>query len=91
MTLYKAKNIRTFKTVRDAKIDILTNGPIQTSFAVFEDFLAYSKGVYKHIIGKFLGGHSIKVVGWGVEGGIKYWIGANSWGIKWGEEGYFRI
>lgn len=38
-----------------------------------------------------LGGHAVKIVGWGVEDGIKYWICANSWGPSWGENGFFRI
>ena len=40
---------------------------------------------------QFQGGHAIKIVGWGVEKKLKYWTVANSWGVKWGEEGYFRL
>ena len=38
-----------------------------------------------------MGGHAIRIVGWGVEGGVKYWKVANSWNPYWGESGYFRI
>jgi len=37
------------------------------------------------------GGHAIKILGWGNESGLDYWLVANSWGAAWGEEGYFRI
>lgn len=57
----------------------MTNGPVEASFDVFEDFLTYKYGVYHHVTGKNLGGHSIKILGWGVEQGTPYWLVANSW------------
>lgn len=37
--------------------------------------------------------HSIVLVGYGTNAttGMDYWIGRNSWGTKWGMQGYFVI
>jgi len=35
--------------------------------------------------------HAIAGVGYGVEGGVNYFIVRNSWSAKWGEAGYIRI
>jgi len=51
----------------------------------------YQSGIYHHVTGRQLGGHAVKIIGWGVESGTKYWICANSWNTSWGEQGFFRI
>ncbi len=79
---------------RSVKIqeELVKNGPIQTGFQVYRDFLSYSSGVYKHTTGGLLGGHAVEIVGFGVESdGTKYWTVKNSWNTTWGEQGYFRI
>ena len=73
------------------KKELMENGPIQTGFNVYEDFMHYKSGVYEFTHGKKLGGHAVKIVGWGVENGKEYWIAQNSWGVEWGEMGFFRI
>lgn len=44
-------------------------------------------GVYQHVTGDMLGGHAIKVLGWGEENGTPYWLAANSWNSDWGDKG----
>eukprot|EP01017_Pseudomicrothorax_dubius_P026875 TRINITY_DN3038_c0_g1_i1.p1 TRINITY_DN3038_c0_g1~~TRINITY_DN3038_c0_g1_i1.p1 ORF type:complete len:441 (+),score=101.93 TRINITY_DN3038_c0_g1_i1:119-1441(+) len=73
------------------KAEIFQNGPVQTDFTVYADFMAYKTGIYVHTTGAALGGHAVKIIGWGVEEGVPYWIIANSWTNKWGENGFFRI
>ena len=70
---------------------VYSDGPIQSAFNVFEDFLSYENGVYQRTAGKLLGGHSIKILGWGVENGTDYWLAANSCGTDWGDAGFFKI
>jgi cathepsin B len=73
------------------KHEIFQNGPIESSFNVYADFLTYKSGVYQHVSGDILGGHAIRVLGWGVEDGIPYWLCANSWNTHWGDHGFFKI
>jgi len=66
-------------------------GPVEAGFTVYEDFMYYTSGIYQHKSGSILGGHAVKIIGWGNESGLNYWIVANSWGPTWGENGFFRI
>jgi len=70
---------------------VMAGGPMEVAFTVYSDFENYASGIYHHVSGEPVGGHAVKVVGWGVEGGVKYWKIANSWNPYWGEKGYFRI
>ena len=48
-------------------------------------------GVYKHTTGQAQGGHAVKMLGWGVENGNKYWLMANSWNTDWGDNGKYWL
>jgi cathepsin B len=87
----KANSVVTARTAAAIQQEIYTNGPMETSFNVYSDFMNYKSGIYQHTSGYLEGGHAIKILGWGVEGGLKYWLCANSWGTSWGEKGFFRI
>jgi len=72
--------------------EIMMNGPVEAAFTVYQDFLTYKSGVYEHVKGPQLGGHAIKIFGWGVSAeGKKYWLVANSWNEDWGDNGTFKI
>lgn len=47
-------------------------------------------GVYQHVTGELLGGHAIKILGWGEENGTPYWLAANSWNSDWGDKGWIK-
>jgi cathepsin B len=88
---YHAKDVRTYTSLDDVKTDIYTNGPIETWFAVYDDFFSYTSGIYTPTSPYLAGYHAIEVLGWGVQSGVKYWSAANSWGLTWGMKGYFNI
>ncbi|KAJ2946091.1 hypothetical protein O0L34_g5012 [Tuta absoluta] len=73
------------------RAELYQNGPVEAVFAVFEDFLSYKTGVYKHTRGDYVGNHAVKIMGWGIEAGTKYWLVANSWNTDWGDHGFFKF
>lgn len=72
----------------------LVNGPLVTTFDVYNDFFSYRGGIYEYATGSLAGGHAVLLVGYvddaNVNGG-GYFVVKNSWGTGWGEAGYFRI
>ena len=53
------------KSIRQA---IMQHGPVEAAFTVYADFENYVSGIYQHTSGAMLGGHAIRIVGWGTEG-----------------------
>lgn len=66
-------------------------GPCIAVFNVYDDFRAYTSGVYQHVTGQLLGSHCVEVVGYDRRPGANFWIAKNSWGAGFGEGGFFRI
>lgn len=82
----------------------LKKGPVYLSMQCPSDFMSYTGGIFETQVGGSQGGHAVKAVGWGIDEkrvkdpkytayeDMAYWICANSWGDRWGEDGgYFRI
>jgi len=72
---------------------LAANGPL--SIAMDAGILqTYSSGIIKPApadCSKTVLDHAINIVGYGTEDGTDFWIVRNSWGLSWGENGYFRI
>ncbi|KAF7804998.1 cathepsin B-like protease 2 [Senna tora] len=89
---YSANAYRIKSDPYDIMAEIYKNGPVEVAFTVYEDFAHYKSGVYKHITGDELGGHAVKLIGWGTtDDGEDYWLLANQWNRSWGDDGYFKI
>jgi len=76
------------ESVKQAIVD---SGPVGVYIDTYADFYAYETGVFQHETGNFMGTHALLLVGWGNNGSDEYWIGKNSWGSGWAEDGYIRI
>lgn len=76
----------------DIKMALLKYGPIAVGMNA-NNLQFYKSGIHdpKVCMGWRMN-HAVLIVGYGIdENGTKYWTVRNSWGIDWGEEGYFRI
>ena len=88
------------KIIKEIQIEILTNGPVTSSFIVYSDFINYwnndaQQGIIynrsKDSNNEYNGGHAVVITGWGQdENGQKYWEMRNSWGNT-GDNGYCKI
>jgi len=92
-TRTQAVSTYAIKGVANMQKEMSANGPIQVAFKVYSSFMSYKSGVYHKHFWEFRpeGGHAVKMVGWGTENDTPYWLVANSWGTRWGLEGFFKI
>ena len=75
------------------KSEIIQRGPISCGIHNSEGFTNYKSGIYsEEDTFDMTLNHEVVIVGWGTTpDGQEYWIGRNSYGSTWGENGYFRI
>ena len=76
-------------SVADVKKALIQYGPLVTTMQVYSDFQAYSNGVYSYTSGSDEGGHVIEIIGY--DDAAQAFIAKNSWGVYWGENGFFQI
>lgn len=75
--LYKMGPAYVLNNETDIMIEIQASGPVQATMRVYRDLFTYGSGVYKHTPTSRSdprGFHSVKLVGWGEEQGVKYWV-----------------
>lgn len=63
---------------KQIQTEIMTNRPVEGVFIVYADFYNYKNGVYQHVIGKVVGLHAIKILGWGAEKNTPFRLIVNS-------------
>jgi hypothetical protein len=68
---------------------LIEHGPLVVCIHYWRDFYWYQGGVYKHHIGRPIGGHVVAIVGY--NDSENCWIVKNSDGTQWGENGWFRM
>jgi hypothetical protein len=76
-------------TANDIRNAVYTYGPVVATMYVYNDFYAYTSGVYSYTSGSYLGAHAVLVVGY--DDAAQAFIVKNSWGTGWGAAGFFKI
>ncbi|KAL3882323.1 hypothetical protein ACJMK2_028677 [Sinanodonta woodiana] len=68
-------------------------GPVSVSIYVGASFQHYQGGVYDDPSCKGTINHAVLIVGYGTDAGTgkDYWLVKNSWGTRWGENGYIKM
>lgn len=79
------------------KAQLRTHGSVTGGLSVYRNWQGWVKNngadaVYdSHEGSAHVGAHAIKISGYGVSGGKKYWLVQNSWGSGFGDGGYIKM
>jgi len=70
----------------------VASGPVAAAIQGDQwDMQHYRSGVFSGSFCNIALNHAALIVGYGSDLGSKYWRLKNSWGTRWGEQGYFRL
>jgi cathepsin L len=75
-------------TVTDIKEALCKHGPVSTTVNATPAFIAYTGGVFDEKNSGYIN-HAVVIVGW--DDDKKAWLLRNSWGTRWGMDGYMWI
>ncbi|CAD5208600.1 unnamed protein product [Bursaphelenchus xylophilus] len=95
--LFFGKEVVSFTAKNDSLVEsmqheLMKNGPFTITMIIYSDFGQYNHGIYRPGPNVTKSGyHAVRLIGWGVENGTKFWRVANSWGPNNKEHGFFRI
>ena len=65
------------------------NHPVVYGTDIGENWMSYQAGQVLQLPGTTLGGHATHLVGWDNSRGV--FIGENSWGTRWGDDGFYCL
>jgi len=93
---YKVAEFGAVVGEKNIMAEIKARGPVACGVAVTKKFMNdYKGGIYEETSNSPHAKqirHVVSLLGWGQSSdGAKYWIGRNSWGTYWGENGFFKL
>ena len=66
--------------------ELIKNGPMMVGLMIYEDFMSYAEGIYVQTTGQMIGGHAMKLIGFGEDEDLGlYWVLQDQWTTEWGE------
>lgn len=76
-----------------ALLEAVAKQPVSVGISAFcQNMMLYKGGVLTKSCGIALN-HAVVIVGYGTDSGtgLDYWLVKNTWGSKWGEQGYIKM